>query len=68
MRELSRAEDSVYLEVTQNLDQVMRAAAALDIVDIETQPVTLEEVFLAYYGRNNRQGRANGRNNGGQHA
>lgn len=65
--ELSRAEDSVYLEVTQNLPQVMRAAAALDIVDIETQPVTLEEVFLAYYGRNNRHGRANGRDNGGQH-
>ncbi|MFN2223030.1 MAG: AAA family ATPase, partial [Candidatus Promineifilaceae bacterium] len=68
VRELSRAEDSVYLEVTQNLPQVMRAAAALDIVDIETQPVTLEEVFLAYYGRNNRHERTNGRKNGGQHA
>jgi ABC-2 type transport system ATP-binding protein len=67
VRELSRVEDSVYLEVTQNLPQVMRAAATLDIVDIETQPVTLEEVFLAYYGRNNRQGRTNGRKNGGHH-
>ncbi len=68
VRELSRAEGTVYLEVTQNLAQVMRTAAALDIVDIETQPVTLEEVFLTYYGRNNRQNRVNGRKNGGQHA
>ena len=67
VRELSRAEDSVYLEVTQNLPQVMRAAAAQDIVDIETQPVTLEEVFLTYYGRNNKHGQANGRDNGDQH-
>lgn len=67
VRELNRAEDALFLEVTQNLPQVMRAAAALGIVDIETQPVTLEEVFLAYYGRNNRTGRANGRTNGGQH-
>ena len=68
VRELSRVEDSVFLEVTQNLPAVMREAATLDIVDIETQPVTLEEVFLAYYGRNNRKGRAAGRKNGGQNA
>lgn len=67
VRELSRADDSIYLEVTQNLPQVMRAAASLEILDIETQPVTLEEVFLAYYGRNNRQGHADGRKNGGHH-
>jgi len=68
VREISRADNSVYLEVTENLPQVMRAAAAMDIVEIETQPVTLEEVFLTYYGRNNRQGRANGHTNGGQNA
>jgi len=33
----------------------MKAASSYEIVDIETQPVTLEEVFLAYYGRNNRR-------------
>ena len=65
VRELSRVEDSVFLEVTQNLPAVMREAAKLDIVDIETQPVTLEEVFLAYYGRNNRKGHSAGHKNGG---
>ena len=47
VRELSRVEDSVFLEVTQNLPAVMCEAVTLDIIDIETQPVTLEEVTLA---------------------
>jgi ABC-2 type transport system ATP-binding protein len=68
VREISRADDSVYLEVTENLPQVMRTAAAMDIVEIETQPVTLEEVFLAYYGRNNRHVHSNGHRNGGHDA
>ena len=55
VRELSRDDGSVLLEVKQNLPAVMRAAASYDIVDVETQPVTLEEVFLAYYGRNSRK-------------
>jgi ABC-2 type transport system ATP-binding protein len=55
VRELSRNDRSVLLEVKQNLPTVMRTAASYEIVDIETQPVTLEEVFLAYYGRNNRK-------------
>ncbi len=42
---------TVILEVRQNLEQVMAAALPLGIVDIETLPVTLEEIFLAYYGR-----------------
>ncbi len=53
--ELNRDGDTVFLEVTQNLAAVMSTASAYEIVDIETQPVTLEEVFLAYYGRNNRK-------------
>lgn len=68
VREVSRAEDSVFLEVTQSLPEVMRTAASLDIIDIETQPVTLEEVFLAYYGRNNRRVGASVHRNGGQNA
>jgi ABC-2 type transport system ATP-binding protein len=55
VRELSRDDGSVLLEVKQNLPAVMRAAASFDIVDVETQPVTLEEVFLAYYGRSSRK-------------
>ena len=53
--ELNRDGDTLFLEVTQNLPAVMTAASSYEIVDIETQPVTLEEVFLAYYGRNNRR-------------
>ncbi|NLS78550.1 MAG: ABC transporter ATP-binding protein [Chloroflexi bacterium] len=48
--ELDREGPSVRLEVRENLAEVMRIAAAIGITDMETQPVTLEEVFLAYYG------------------
>jgi ABC-2 type transport system ATP-binding protein len=44
---------SVTLEIRQNLDKVLESAAALGITDIETIPVTLEEIFLAYYGKGN---------------
>ena len=48
----------VMLEIRQNLDRVIEAAAPCGVVDVETLPVTLEEVFLAYYGRAN-QGNGN---------
>lgn len=48
--ELSRFDHSVTLEVQENLQAVMEKAVACGLVDIEAQPVTLEEVFLAYYG------------------
>jgi ABC-2 type transport system ATP-binding protein len=51
VKELAREGQSVQLEVRENLSEVMKAAAAYGISDIETQPVTLEEVFLAYYGK-----------------
>jgi ABC-2 type transport system ATP-binding protein len=50
--ELNRDDQTLILEVRQNLPAVMQAAAPFEILDIETQPVTLEEVFLAYYGSN----------------
>jgi ABC-2 type transport system ATP-binding protein len=49
---------NVTLEIRQHLDRVMETAAGLGIMDIETIHVSLEEIFLAYYGRGN----------GGQHA
>lgn len=48
--ENSRSENTVLLEIHENLAQVMNAAAAYHIRDIETLPITLEEVFLTYYG------------------
>jgi len=49
----------VMLEIRQGLDKVMEAAVPYGIEDIETPPVTLEEIFLAFYDR---------RNDGGNHA
>ena len=48
--ELAREGRNVRLEVREGLPAVMEAAAHYGITDLETQPVTLEEVFLAYYG------------------
>jgi ABC-2 type transport system ATP-binding protein len=51
---VTRSDDdgtTVTLEVRSNLEEVMRRASSWGIVDLETKPVTLEEVFLAYYGR-----------------
>jgi ABC-2 type transport system ATP-binding protein len=48
---LSQMNSSVLLEVFDNMNQVMQTAVQYGIYDVETQPVTLEEVFLAYYGK-----------------
>jgi ABC-2 type transport system ATP-binding protein len=49
--ETLRNERTVHLEVRDNLDQVMETAVSYGIEDIETPPVTLEEIFLAFYDR-----------------
>lgn len=51
--EIGRTEQSVTLEVRENLSAVMAAAARYDIRDIETHNMSLEEIFLDYYGRGN---------------
>lgn len=56
VRETSRANQAVTLEVAQNMPAVMQTAATYGILDVETHPVTLEEVFLAYYGANGNGG------------
>jgi ABC-2 type transport system ATP-binding protein len=56
--EISRSDQTIMLEVASNLPQVLAAAAQYEAMDIETQNVTLEEIFLAYYGK------GNGGNNG----
>ena len=66
VKELDRDLDSVYLEVQHNLPVVMERAASYEILGIETQPVTLEEVFLAYYGKNNRKNKSASRRSGGR--
>ena len=39
------------LEIRQGLDKVLETALLFGIEDIQTPPVTLEEIFLAFYGR-----------------
>jgi len=56
--ETKREGQTVMLEIRQGLDKVMETAVAYGIDDIETHPVTLEEIFLAFY---------NHQDNGGQH-
>lgn len=56
--ELERTEQSVTLEVRENLPQVLSAAAQHNIQDIETHNMSLEDIFLEYYGKGN----------GGKHA
>jgi ABC-2 type transport system ATP-binding protein len=50
---LERGEQSVVLEVRENLPLVLAAAAQHNVLDIETHNISLEEIFLAYYGRGN---------------
>jgi ABC-2 type transport system ATP-binding protein len=56
--EITRDEKSITLEVRANLPQVLARAARHNIRDIETQTMSLEEIFLAFYGKGN----------GGKHA
>jgi ABC-2 type transport system ATP-binding protein len=50
---MARDGQGITLEIRQDLPQVMEAAASYGITDIETIDVSLEEIFLAYYGRGN---------------
>lgn len=50
---LARDGQGVTLEIRKDLDRVLETAVSFGIIDIETIPVSLEEVFLAYYGRGN---------------
>jgi ABC-2 type transport system ATP-binding protein len=56
--ELTRTEKSIVLEVRENLPKVLAIAAQYDIRDIETHNMSLEEIFLDFYGKGN----------GGKHA
>jgi ABC-2 type transport system ATP-binding protein len=51
--EIARDGNSITLEVRANLPQVLARAAQQDIQDIETQTMSLEDIFLAFYGKGN---------------
>jgi ABC-2 type transport system ATP-binding protein len=58
--ELSRDERGVLLEVRDNLNGVMATAVTYHIINIKTETVSLEDIFLAYYGKESKE-------NGGNH-
>lgn len=49
--ETGRAGNTVQLEIRHHLARVLEIAVPYGIEDIETAPVTLEEIFLAFYDR-----------------
>ena len=51
--ETARDEQGITLEIYEGLDKVMETAVRFGITDIETIPVSLEEIFLTYYGKGN---------------
>jgi ABC-2 type transport system ATP-binding protein len=51
--EIERSDQSVSLEITGEMPELMTLAAGFGITDIESQAVSLEEIFLTYYGKGN---------------
>lgn len=56
VQETGRDGNTIMLEVRTSLPKVMEIAAPYGIDDIEVPHVTLEEIFLNYYGRGNGNG------------
>jgi len=53
VREIERNSDGteMVLEIRSGLEDVMKKIMTFGLEDLETRPVTLEEIFLAYYGK-----------------
>jgi ABC-2 type transport system ATP-binding protein len=47
--EIKREDSRITLEVASGMDKVMETAVRFGVQDIETLPVTLEEIFMAFY-------------------
>ncbi|MGB6867866.1 MAG: ABC transporter ATP-binding protein [Candidatus Aminicenantaceae bacterium] len=54
VKEISRDGNLVLFEVSQDLDRLMEKATPYGILDIETKTVSLEKIFLAFYGPQNK--------------
>ncbi|MBE2201742.1 MAG: ABC transporter ATP-binding protein [Anaerolinea sp.] len=51
--EVSRDERGVLLEIRGNLNAVLTTSVTYHVTGIKTETVSLEDIFLAYYGRKN---------------
>lgn len=54
---VERDENILTFEVTQNMQDFITRATQFTILDLETLPVSLEDIFLTYYGINNNGGK-----------
>ncbi len=50
--ELGRVGDSVTFEVRANLNRLLAQAVAYDVLELDNDQVTLEDIFMTYYSRN----------------
>lgn len=50
---LHHTEQEMRIEISKNLPQLMQILAEKEIRDIQTENISLDELFLAYYGRIN---------------
>jgi len=53
VRELGRTDQSVMVEIRDDLNRVLSDAVPFGVREIETHQVNLEEVFMEYYGKGN---------------
>jgi ABC-2 type transport system ATP-binding protein len=54
VKEIGRDGNLILFEVKRGLDILMERAVPYGIEDIETKPVSLEEIFLSFYGPDNK--------------
>ncbi len=50
--ELGRVGDSITFEVRDNLNRLLAQAVAYDVLELDNDQVTLEDIFMTYYSRN----------------
>ncbi|MBD3415280.1 MAG: ATP-binding cassette domain-containing protein [Candidatus Aminicenantes bacterium] len=55
VKEISRDGNQILFEVAEGLDQLMEKAVTYGVIDIENKAVSLEEIFLAFYGRSKKE-------------
>ncbi len=50
--EIGRTADTITFEVRANLNRLLAQAVAYDVLELDNEQVTLEDIFMTYYSRN----------------
>lgn len=56
--EISRTDRLVTIEIREGLNQVLSESVGYGVLDVETHQVSLEDIFMQYYGKSGGDGRA----------